>query len=264
MSSYQSFPGATIDRRRKKFIQREAEMRLNSHAQRLDSVRKTRRLFGPTLAISYVDPKFTGTIRKTNSENASEALKTEKDNTKTNSVFATQTQNAESRTLKLMAEAEMLCDLLESAIGRGDFTGLSLAVELSLKVIDEIHVTNTIFNAETHRLGHAGQSAPAINAFTTMVGQEKTLITLSEIVAAEPPEPRCEGKVESYAFSPAHDALMCVLETEDGKHLYPALALDRIPNVGQDVSITWQAGAGTVNIRNHQQTNDTSRRIKVG
>jgi hypothetical protein len=180
------------------------------------------------------------------------------------SVFASQTQDLESKNLKLLGEAEMLCEILESAIGRGDLTGTSLVVELSLKVLDEITLSRTVFNAHTHTVQDAGSAGPSIAAFSSVLSHEKTLLTLSEIVATEQPEPLCQGKVESYAFSPAHDSLMCVVENEEGKHLYPVLKLDYIPRVGEEIAISWDQDAGVVRTNEHIRDSDTSRRIKPG
>jgi hypothetical protein len=257
-------PGSSIDARRKKFIDRESQMRRSHHTARLDRIRKTKQLFGPTLAVSTTDPTYLAGERRVNSAKPAQVIGDSSRRAQDTSVFATQTNDTHSKSLSIVAEANMLCDLLESAIGRGDFTGLSLAIELSLKVVDEISITRSLYADQAKAFHGTDTPVETLEAFQNVIGHEKSLLTLQEIVAAEPLQPECRGRVEAYAFSPAHDALVCIVDADDAKHLYPALKLDHLPRIGDRVDIAWHSDHGEVRPDTLTAQYDTGRRRRPG
>lgn len=229
--------------RRSHFAQRESSLRREFTESRLARLGKAKALFGPCLASRTTDTSYLDISTVSNAQRDP------------NGAFENEQAirfQLESKALTLAERADFLCDVIKTAITAGNMPILSLAVDLSTMLLEDLGRADADNARLAQRAPLDSRAAPAIAAFREVVSQEQDLSLLRSLADRDKPRPVLQGTVEGYAFSRAHDAIVCIVTDNIERHIYPALKLDALPPTRTDVTIYWVDDRGHVDECEHE------------
>jgi hypothetical protein len=189
--------------------------------ERLDRVQKAGGSLAPLLAVRTSRPEGLGAVRKHRAGLGGDPI----EGVPEGAALA----GLQPEAWFTIDHAARLCAAMEEAIIHDQIGVMAELVEESVEVAKAM----TVLEGQMGRDSHLGRTSAAVNV---MSGQEKALLEARKhIEQREEREHLWGGVVEKYKFSPAHNAVVVVVDLEGEKHAYPIDDVTTTPEVGSRV-----------------------------
>ena len=210
---------------RKDILDRQVTARRMYAEERVNRVRKVGGAFAPLLAVRTSHPEGLGKKRSTRAGIGGSGYES-----------GTQSQDAEIAGLKPEAwntidHAARLCAAMEEAIVHNHVGVMAELVEESIEVGKSMALLEG-------QMGRDSKLKAAGAAFGVMTSHEKMLLEARrQIEKQDDKEHLWGGVVEKYGYSPAHDAMVMMVDMGGDKYAYPVDKIQTAPEIGSTVHV---------------------------
>ena len=210
---------------RKEILNREVTARRMYKEERINRVRRVGGAFAPLLAVRTSHPEGLGKKRSTKAGVGGSGYEIGRKSE--DSMIA----GLQPEAWNTIDHAARLCAAMEEAIVHNHIGVMAELVEESIEVGKSMALLEG-------QMGRDSKLAGVGAAFSVMTNHEKMLLEArKQIEKRDDNEHLWGGVVEKYGYSPAHDAIVMIVDMGGDKHAYRVRDLDNLAKTGSTVHV---------------------------